>query len=426
MADRDVPLSRERRRRQQGPTYDRYLPPLIGGSPGTPAVGWTDGGTALPSARKRPGPGCASRSGFRPPACDSARAARMTLLQRRSLARSTGSTTRTSSSRASATRAPAARRRRHSAPSTSAQVAGTTVLVAATGAVGGLLAMAGVFPSSGTAVARRARLLPRTAPPLACRGPRRSLWQRWERLASSGLRGSRYADAGLRSKRVGVSRPPRPDARSAVKRRWRSVPSPPQAGARVCDCAAKRTGPGRALGRARHRPTGGRGQPQRWGRQSSGSSAEERVMTADERARRVTLTAGRFGGSDCARELPRYLLCAVSVAGLAASARFAIAPPRPLAAGRGRCRSPAAGSRGRRLRGAVRAALPDLERRGTASEPSAGTVCRRRDGTGRGTRAAASGEQHVEWAEVVQAREPAPASTSTRSRPRPTQPACSI
>src|ERR1700680_1840886 len=29
-----------------------------------------------------------------------------------------------------------------------------------------------------------------------------------------------------------------------------------------------------------------------------------------------------------ARELPRYLVCAVSFAGLAASARFAIAPPR--------------------------------------------------------------------------------------------------
>ena len=31
-----------------------------------------------------------------------------------------------------------------------------------------------------------------------------------------------------------------------------------------------------------------------------------------------------------AREAPRYLICGMSVAGLIASARFAIAPPRPL------------------------------------------------------------------------------------------------
>ena len=40
-----------------------------------------------------------------------------------------------------------------------------------------------------------------------------------------------------------------------------------------------------------------------------------------------------------AREAPRYLLLALSLAGLAASARFAIAPPRPRGPGRGADRS---------------------------------------------------------------------------------------
>jgi Conjugative transposon protein TcpC len=42
-----------------------------------------------------------------------------------------------------------------------------------------------------------------------------------------------------------------------------------------------------------------------------------------------------------ARELPRYLLCALSITGLAASARFAIAPPRPAATAQVRPASPA-------------------------------------------------------------------------------------
>ena len=67
-----------------------------------------------------------------------------------------------------------------------------------------------------------------------------------------------------------------------------------------------------------------------------------------------------------AREWPRYLLSALAVAGLAASARFAIDPPRPADAEGGRIRPRAAGPRRRGLRGAVRAQLPDLERGRTA------------------------------------------------------------
>jgi Conjugative transposon protein TcpC len=111
-----------------------------------------------------------------------------------------------------------------------------------------------------------------------------------------------------------------------------------------------------------------------------------------------------------AREWPRYLLSALAVAGLAASARFAIDPPRAAA--------PRVAARG--------PAPPDLAAEGFASlfarsyltwngaEPQA----HERDmapfvGPGidpdAGLQPPASGEQRVEWAEVVQERELAPA-----------------
>jgi hypothetical protein len=110
-----------------------------------------------------------------------------------------------------------------------------------------------------------------------------------------------------------------------------------------------------------------------------------------------------------ARELPRHLLCALSVAGLAASARFAIAPPRPAAI------RVVSSSSSRPDPGAVsyaalfarrylawNAAEPEASRRALEEfaepgmEPEAGL------------RPPSNGEQRVEWAEVVQEREPVP------------------
>jgi hypothetical protein len=108
-------------------------------------------------------------------------------------------------------------------------------------------------------------------------------------------------------------------------------------------------------------------------------------------------------------ELPRYLLWAVSVTGLAASARFAIAPPtRTLSAAAVRQPAPpdlAAEAYAvlftRRYltwnaaepQGSANALEPFL---GPGMEPDAGLEL------------PTSGEQRVEWAEVVQARSPAP------------------
>jgi Conjugative transposon protein TcpC len=105
------------------------------------------------------------------------------------------------------------------------------------------------------------------------------------------------------------------------------------------------------------------------------------------------------------RGLPRYLLCAACVAGLAASARFAIAPPRlgasavavPLAPSL----EPAA--EGYAVLFARRylswdASQPQLSAQ--ALTPIAGTALAPNVGLTLPTR----GEQHVEWAEVVQSR----------------------
>jgi hypothetical protein len=108
------------------------------------------------------------------------------------------------------------------------------------------------------------------------------------------------------------------------------------------------------------------------------------------------------------RELPRYLLCALAASGVAASARFAIAPPRgvavaaapPRAVGPDRAAEGFAALFARRyltwnaadpLAGAR--ALRDFA--GPGMEPDAGLQL------------PASGQQHVEWVEVVQQREPA-------------------
>jgi hypothetical protein len=121
----------------------------------------------------------------------------------------------------------------------------------------------------------------------------------------------------------------------------------------------------------------------------------------------VTVTALPLWRLKLVREAPRYLLCAASVAGLAASARFAIFPPaapRP-------AQSPAQAdqtdlaSQGYAVLFARRyltwsAEQAEASARGLsgmtgALEPAAGFV------------APQDSEQHVEWAEVVQSRMPA-------------------
>lgn len=132
-------------------------------------------------------------------------------------------------------------------------------------------------------------------------------------------------------------------------------------------------------------------------------------MTGAREQTAVTVVPRALWRIRVARELPRYLLCTLSLVGLLASARFAIAPPRPVL--------PAS---------AVHAPAPsDLAAQAyaalfardyltwNAAEPQAGVhAVEPFLGPGMeadaGVELPASGEQRVEWVEVVQAREPAP------------------
>jgi Conjugative transposon protein TcpC len=123
----------------------------------------------------------------------------------------------------------------------------------------------------------------------------------------------------------------------------------------------------------------------------------------------VTLSRRPLWQIRLGRELPRYLLCALSVAGLAASIRFALAPPR----------SPA------RVASSNQPAPPDRAAEGyaalfarryltwNAAEPQA-SVRSLQPFVGPGMEPNAglelppTGQQQVEWAEVVQEREPMP------------------
>jgi hypothetical protein len=123
----------------------------------------------------------------------------------------------------------------------------------------------------------------------------------------------------------------------------------------------------------------------------------------------VTLTARTLWRLRLARALPRYLLCAASVAGLVASARFAVAPPRPVELLAARPGTPP------RDQAAEAYAALFVRRYLTwnAAEPQASAAALE-PFMGEGIEAdaglvlPASGEQRVEWAEVVQAREPTP------------------
>jgi hypothetical protein len=108
-----------------------------------------------------------------------------------------------------------------------------------------------------------------------------------------------------------------------------------------------------------------------------------------------------------ARELSRYVLAALSVAGLAASVRFAVAPPRPAAVP---AAVPAAPS-DRAAEGYAslfarryltwNAAEPQASQRALASFVGGGIE------PAGGLQLPPTGEQRVEWDEVVQEREPA-------------------
>ena len=110
-----------------------------------------------------------------------------------------------------------------------------------------------------------------------------------------------------------------------------------------------------------------------------------------------------------ARGLPRHLLCALSVVGLMASVRYAVAPPRP-ALPTAAVREPAPSdpaAEGYAVLFARRyltwnAAEPQVSAH--ALEPFLGAGVE----SDAGLELPASGEQRVEWAEVVQAREPSP------------------
>jgi hypothetical protein len=109
------------------------------------------------------------------------------------------------------------------------------------------------------------------------------------------------------------------------------------------------------------------------------------------------------------RELPRYLLCALSVAGLAASARFAIAPPRPTAL-KATQPGPAPADLAAEGYAALfarryltwNAADPEASQRALEAFVGPGME------SDIGLQLPSNGEQRVEWVEVVQAREPAP------------------
>ncbi len=132
-------------------------------------------------------------------------------------------------------------------------------------------------------------------------------------------------------------------------------------------------------------------------------------MVRDRVRPTVTVSSRSMWRIRLARQLPRYLLCIASLAGLAASARFAIAPPqsdlRPVAV-----RVPA-----QRDQAAEAYAVLFVRRYLTwdAAEPQASASSLEPFlGSGiepdAGLELPTSGEQRVEWAEVAQAREPAP------------------
>ncbi len=123
----------------------------------------------------------------------------------------------------------------------------------------------------------------------------------------------------------------------------------------------------------------------------------------------VTIATRALWRIRLARELPRYLLYTLSLAGLAASARFAIAPPKPVLPAAA-LRAPAPADPAAEAYAALfarhyltwNAAEPQANAR--ALEPFLGPGMEQ----DAGLELPPSGEQRVEWVEVVQTRELAP------------------
>ena len=85
-------------------------------------------------------------------------------------------------------------------------------------------------------------------------------------------------------------------------------------------------------------------------------------MAREQTRPTVTIATRALWRIRLVHELPRYLLCTLSLVGLAASARFAIAPPRPTLPAAAVREPRAVRPGGRSVRGAVRTPLPDMER----------------------------------------------------------------
>jgi Conjugative transposon protein TcpC len=119
----------------------------------------------------------------------------------------------------------------------------------------------------------------------------------------------------------------------------------------------------------------------------------------------VTIAARPLWRIRLARELPRYLVCALAVMGLAASARFAIAPPQPARAPVQHLNPPDLAAEGfaslfARLYLTWDAQDPEAHQRALAPFVGAGM------NSDAGLQLPSSGEQRVQWTQVVQEREP--------------------
>jgi Conjugative transposon protein TcpC len=130
--------------------------------------------------------------------------------------------------------------------------------------------------------------------------------------------------------------------------------------------------------------------------------------TAQSRAS-VSLSTKPLWRIRLARELPRYTLCALSLTGLVASARFAIDPPRPAAVAMS-VRTPSPPDRAAEGYASLfarryltwNAAEPQASQQALASFVGGGMEANA------GLQLPQTGEQRVEWVEVVQEREPVP------------------
>lgn len=124
---------------------------------------------------------------------------------------------------------------------------------------------------------------------------------------------------------------------------------------------------------------------------------------------RVSIGAKPMWRIRLARELPRALLCAASLAGLLASARFALAPPRPVQARAGRTAPPpdlaAQGYAQLFARRYLTWDASDPEAHQRALAPFLGVGME----AGAGLQPPPNGEEQVQWTAVVQERAAAPA-----------------